>query len=255
MKINEKSIIKFNIYMSFILLMVFVLMFVCVTVAYFTSTQKMEVTYTAGNVKISLSEAAVKKDDLGNWVEDKDKDRIFGDPEKAEISKDVTIYPGQTIWKDPTIKNIGDDAEWVAGKVTIVDGAGDLTQIMGYDGTSGAIDIKVLLSGGLVSEKATPVSWNGISNVRVGDRYAMVQVPNAEKGIYEFYFFVRDPVPKDGSVKLFEKIGFPAGWTNTEMDHLTELEINVKAYGVQTAGMESCFKAMTTAFPDHFKFN
>ena len=65
-KINEKKLVKFNLYMSCVLLVAFVLMLVATTVAYFSDTQKMTNTFTSGNVKLMLSEAAVKPDANGN---------------------------------------------------------------------------------------------------------------------------------------------------------------------------------------------
>lgn len=248
---NVNKIVKFNLYMSCILLAVFVLMFVGVTVAYFTSTKQATTTFTSGNVKITLSEAAVKRDAAGNLVEDVRQPRIFGAAENTVINNYGRIYPGQSICKDPTITNIGDEAEWIAAKVTLTDGAGDLTRIMGYEGFD-SIDIEVLLSGGLLDESVHFGTWNGIDNVCHNDRYAMVQIPNAPEGEYTFYFLLLQPLEVGKSVVIFDQIAFPEEWNNLEMQQLTDLKIHVQAYGVQTFQLESCLQAMTKAFPDHF---
>lgn len=251
---NEKKIIKFNLYMSCILLAVFVIMFVGVTVAYFSDNEQSASVLTAGNVKITLSEAAVKTDDMGNLVEDTDKPRIFGAEQETVIKDYGKIYPGQTIFKDPTVTNTGDAAEWVAIKVTLTDGAGDLTKIIGYDGYQ-EIDIERLLSGGLLEEHVDFGDWNGFEDVCYNDRYAMIQVADAAAGEYNFYFLMLQPLEVGDSVLVFDRIVINKMWNNSYMQHLTDLKINIRAYGVQTLQLESCLKAMTSAFPEHFNFN
>lgn len=250
----EKAVTKFNIYMSCILLAITVLMFVGATLAYFSDHQQTTSTFTAGNVKISLSEAAVKRDGVGNLVEDTDQLRIFGAAGETVINDYGKIYPGQTVWKDPTITNTGDESEWIAAKVVLTDGAGDLTKVMGYEGYD-SIDIEVLLSGGLLDESVHFGTWNGIPNVCRNDRYVMIQIPNAKEGEFAFYFLILQPVAVGESVVLFDQITFPEEWTNAEMRQLDDLKIHIQAFGVQTFQLESCLNAMTAAFPDHFDFN
>lgn len=248
---NEKKIIKFNLYMSVILLLILVFMFTGATVAYFTSTKQATATFTSGNVEITLSEASVKKDMSGNLVEDTKEPRIFGLAEETVINDYGKIYPGMSIYKDPTITNIGDEPEWIAAKVTLTDGAGSLTKVMGYEGYE-SIDIEVLLSGGLLDENVHFGTWNGIENVCHNDRYAMIQIPNATQGEYEFYFLLLQPISVGESVLLFDQINFPKEWNDTEMQELVDLKIHVQAFGVQTLQLESCLQAMTEAFPEHF---
>ena len=139
-------------------------MFVSVTVAYFTDTEKASSTFTSGNVEIALSET--------EYIND------YG-----------AVYPAQIISKDPTITNTGDDAEWIAAKVVLKDGAGDITRVLGYgEDDADNIDIKLLLSGGLLDEGTRFGEWNGISGVRYNEHYAMIQVPNASHNEYIFYF-------------------------------------------------------------------
>lgn len=251
---NEKKIIKFNLYMSCILLVLLLLMFVATTVAYFTGLAQSKTTLTAGNVEIDLSEAAVKMDALGNWVEDSEKSRVSGEELETYIPDYGKIYPGQTIFKDPMITNTGDTAEWIAAKVTLNDGTGNLTNIMGYEEYDG-IDIEVLFSGGLLDETVHFGTWNGIPNVCHNDRYAMIQVPNSAEGEYTFYFLMLEPVETGDSVVLFDRISLPTEWNNSDMKELADLKIHIRAYGVQLYQMESCLDAMITAFPSHFDFN
>lgn len=251
---NEKKIIKFNLYMSCVLLLAFIVMFVGVTIAYFSDRKQLSATLTAGNVEIALSQSDVKPDLVGNLVEDPDKPPIVGDAE-VEVVKDYgKIYPGQSIYKNPTITNIGDEDEWIAAKVTIVDGDGDLRKVIGYSGYD-EIDIKLLLSGGLLDEHVDFGPWNGIEDVSYNDNYAMIQVANAAEGEYSFYFIMQKPLETEKSITLFDTLAFNKMWNNTHMEHLKDLKIYVQAFGVQTMQLDNCFDAMTAAFPYHFDFN
>lgn len=251
---NEKKIIKFNLYMSCALLLAFIAMFIGVTIAYFSDRKQLSATLTAGNVEITLSQAAVKPDLVGNLVEDTSKTRIFGAAEDSVVNNYGKIYPGQSIYKDPTITNIGDEDEWVAAKVTIVDGEGDLTKVIGYSGYE-EIDIERLLSGGLLDEHVDFGIWNGIEDVCYNDNYAMIQVANAAAGEFSFYFIMEKPLAVGDSVMLFDHLAFDERWNNEHMEHLKDLKIYVQAFGVQTMQLDSCLEAMTTAFPYHFDFN
>lgn len=250
---NERKLIKFNLYMTLVVLVLLILFLVGTTIAYFSDRKQSEATLTSGNVKIVLSEAAVKR--VGDHlVEDSDKPRIFGGAGETVMNDYGRIYPGQSIFKDPTITNSGDEAEWIAAKVILTDGEGDLTKIMGYEGYED-LDIEVLLSGGLLDETVHVGEWNGMSDVCYNDRYVMFQVPNAAEGRYEFFFLMLEPVQRGESVVLFDHILIPSDWDNLEMQELVALKIQIQAFGVQTSSLDSCLKAMTEAFPTYFDFN
>ena len=250
---NAQKVVKFNLYMSCILLVTFVLMFLTATIAYFTDSKQATATLTSGNVKITLSEAAVKKDASGNLIEDPDKPRIFGAVEDVVVNDYGRVYPGMVICKDPTITNTGDAPEWIAAKVTITDGAGDLHKIMGYPDYA-EIDIEQLLAGGLLDEHVDVEEWNGISDVCVNEHYAMIQLADNTAGKYEFIFLILQPLDVGESVTIFDKVVFNQMWNSDHMKELVDLEIHVQAYGAQLFSMEDCLQAMTLAFPDHFPF-
>ena len=250
---KTQKVIKFNLYMSCILLGVLVLMLVGVTFAYFSSTRQVTNTFTAGNVEIALSEAAVKRDAQGNLVEDSNADRIYGTA-NAKTNDYGRVYPGQTVYKDPTVTNTGDNPEWVAVKVTMTDGAGDINSIIGYPGYE-EIDIELLLSGGLLEEKVHFHTWNGIPDVGLSDNYAMIQKASVADGRYEFYFLMLKPLEPGKSVTIFDHINFDREWSNSDMQQLSDFTIHVQAFGVQTLDLDSCFDAMTEAFPTHFDFD
>ena len=251
---NVQKIVKFNLYMSFIILMVFVLMFLAATIAYFSDTSQVSSVLTSGNVKIALSESAVKRDASGNLVADSTQPRIFGKEDDDVVNDYGRVYPGMTICKDPTIRNTGNAAEWVAAKVTITDGSGDLHKVIGYTGYQ-EIDIERLLSGGLLDEQVDVEDWNGFEDVCVNDRYAMIQTANTAEGKYEFFFLMLQPLGVGEEVKIFDKVVFNQAWTSEHMKELADLKIHVQAYGVQIFQMEDCLQAMTSAFPEHFPFN
>ena len=74
---NERTVAKFNLYVSVILLALLLLFFVGATLAYFSDTKQATATLTAGNVRITLSESAVKEEGW-NLVPDPESPRIFG---------------------------------------------------------------------------------------------------------------------------------------------------------------------------------
>lgn len=251
---NTKKVVKFNYYMSCTLLAILFSMFLAATIAYFTATKKATATFTSGNVEIVLSESGVSPDDSGNLVKDPNKPMLFGEVEDVVVHDCGRVYPGTTIYKDPTITNTGDAEEWIAAKVTITDGAGDLHKIMGYTDYA-EIDIERLIAGGLLDEEVEVEDWNGIADVCVNERYAMIQVADNVEGKYDFYFLMLEPVDVGKSVTIFEQVVFDQMWTNEHMKELADLKIHVQAYGVQTFQMESCLQAMTLAFPEHFPFD
>ena len=250
---NAQKIIKFNLYMTCILLVTFVMMFIAVTIAYFTHMEQASAVLTAGNVRITLVESAIMPDGQGNLVRDPYGVFSVGESDTKEVLNYGRVYPGMTICKDPTITNTGDDPEWVAAKVTLTDGGGDLHRLIGYPGYA-EIDIEQLLSGGLLDEHVDLEDWNGIPDVCINDHYAMIQIANGAEGKYEFIFLLLQPLDVGESVTIFEQLAFNRIWNNEQMQELRDLRIDVKAYGVQLYDMGDCLQAMTSAFPDHFPF-
>lgn len=233
-----------------ILLLFAVLLFAATTIAYFSDQSRVTSTITSGEVKIALSQAAVKRDSSGNLVEDAESPRVFGSEVGTPYNYGI-IYPGQMIYKDPTIKNIGSNNAYMAAKVTISDGAGDIHRLIGYSNDN-ALDIEMLLSGGLLSENGHFGVWNGIDNVTYNDRFAMVQIPDRANGEYHLYFMILEPVAFGEEIELFNTMFINPDWTGTDMEELKDLKIDVVAFGVQTFGFNSCYEAMTTALADHF---
>ena len=246
---------KKSMVLSALILVIATITFVGTTIAYFSDTKQSANTFTSGNVEIVMTESAVKPDAIGNLVADPSKPRIEGTP-VGVLNDYGKIYPGQSVCKDPIVKNIGSENAWIAVKVTLTDGMGDLRKVIGYNpDVTDLVDIELLLSGGLLDERVHVGMWNGLHDVCYNDRYAMVQVPTASKDVYEFYFFMLAPLSTGETVNVFDSLTVPAEWDNLEMKELSELKIEVTAYAVQTFGFDSCYLAMTTAFQSEFQFN
>ena len=62
----------------FVVIVALVTTAVNVTIAFFTDAKESTGVFTAGNVYISLTEAAIKSDGNGNLIRDPDADRIQG---------------------------------------------------------------------------------------------------------------------------------------------------------------------------------
>ena len=96
------------------------------TLAYFTDTDEIDNTFTAGNVAIDLTEQdpnnAEKRVDVGE--------------EETEEVKFPQLFPGMTLTKDPTIENVGSLEAYVAAKI-------EINRTVGYE----------LLSGGLLAKQ------------------------------------------------------------------------------------------------------
>ena len=228
------------------------------TLAFFTDSRETTGVFTAGNVYIELTEAAVVADAQGNLIEDTTEYRVTGvevNSATPVIHNYGYVYPGQTIHKDPTVKNIGDDAAWVAVKVIIEDGIGDVHSLYSYNDVSDDIDIELLLRGGLLGESIHVGEWNGIYDVCHNDNYAMVQNSSRSAGIYEFIFYMLKPLNSGESVEIFDTLFIDNEFGNEEMQHFRELKVTVQAFAVQKYGFSDCYKAMNGAFEDYFKAN
>ena len=237
---------------SLLLLLLAVIAFAASTIAYFSDVKQTSNVFTSGNVAIVLSESAITRDEAGNVIADTTRPRVFGTSD-GTLHNYGTVYPGQTIFKDPIVTNSGLSDAWVAVKVTITDGTGDICRIMGYNpDETDMIDIEAMLGGGLLDEKVHVGVWNGIEDVTHNDRYAMIQTADARAGVYTFYFLMLEPMQPGDEVMLFDHVTVPREWDNAEMQQLADLKIHVQAFGVQTFQLESCLKAMQQAFPTHF---
>lgn len=241
--------VKLQLILSGALFALSILILAGATIAYFSDFYQASSTITSGNVSIELSQSAVKHEN-GDLVKDPDAPRLKGGSEST-IRDYGLVYAGMSVCKDPTITNVGENEAWVAAKVTIADGMGDLQKIMGY-GEEPGIDMTVLLADGILGESARFGTWNGIPNVRYNNNYAIVQSPDPENDQFYFYIFFLNTLKPGEEVVLWEYMNIPSEWTTNQMRELIELSITIQAFGVQTSNLESCYEAMLSAFPKHF---
>jgi len=222
------------------------------TYAYFTDQQKTTTVFTVGDIYIELTEAAVVNDGRGNMIADPSGERLTGS--EAGVNKEHgSIIPGRSIYMDPTVKVTGSENAWIAAKVTLTDGTGALSQLIGYGDEGGHVDIEMLLSGGLLDENVHVDDWNGYENVCYNENYAMVQLADPENGVYTFYFFMLKSMKTNDEVTFYTTLTFPDEWKSAHVSMLSRLEVECEVFGVQEAGFVSCYEAMTVALPEHFK--
>jgi len=223
------------------------------SIAYFSDSKATTDVFSVGSVSVSLTQSAIKEDAQGNMILDPEKPKIEGgELNSPTLSQNGKIFPGKTIYKDPTITNVGDDDAWVCAKVIIEDGSKDIHKLFGYEGYN-EIDVEGLLSGGLLDETVTVGAWNGIEDVCYNDRYAMVQVADRVNDKFEFYFFILTELKNGDAVTVFEEIFFDPIFDHSQMLELSELKITVQAFAVQKFGFDSCYNAMRTAFGTYFE--
>ena len=226
------------------------------TIALFTDRKESTGIFTLGNVYIELTEAAVVRDSKGNLVKDIFADRVIAADTTEGGLPNVHdygyVFPGQTICKDPTVKNIGDVNAWMAVKVIIEDGVGDIHRLYQYSDEYDDIDIERLLTGGLLDEDVRVSDWMGNEDVCYNENYAMVQVASHADGRYEFYFIMLKQYAPGETFTVFDTLFMNKYFGNEEMNEFKEFKITIQAFAAQTNGFDSCFEAMTEAFPEHF---
>ena len=239
------------------------------TLAYFTDNDTVVNTFTAGNVEIDLTEGktlSVTKANIADYAGRRLGDLVFVDQanERNDVLADEEteyfygkVYPAQVIDKDPTITNLGSENAFVAAKITVTDGVGNLANVMNT-GYMDLLNIQTMVRGGLVQANAAQLGdyftlTSTAYPVYGDDTYAIYQThPDADTWV--FYIFMEEALATNESVVLFEQVFVPELWDNAEMVELKEMAIDIKAYAVQEFGFADCFTAMTTAFANDFAF-
>lgn len=193
------------------------------TMAYLTSTDKVENTFTVGNVKITLDEAKV----------DTDGSPVTGAARVRENS--YKLMPGHTYTKDPTI-HVADASEdcFIRAKVTLTNADKWI-------------------------EIATKYADNKVENIIKGtdDNIWWVSQPAVDETANTVtYTFVykneshTDELGKriwtsaDGNdLVLFKEIAIPGGLTNDELAAVGSSKITVVAEAIQADGFDDAAKA------------
>lgn len=182
------------------------------TVAYLTSTDKVQNTFTVGKVEITLDETDVKLDGT------KDTDTRV----KANEYK---LMPGHSYIKDPVVTVKADsEPSHIRLLVTVTDLA-DLKSVFADSVVDGTLLIQNYVTGW------DPETW----------LYEKV-TEDKNTAVYEFRYKETVSTVEAGDLKLdalFDTIEIPGTVTNDQIALLEELEINVVAQAIQADGFAS----------------
>lgn len=213
------------------------------TMAYFTDTETQTNTFTSGKVAIAMDEAVVEQNDAGDLV---------ATGARTADAQEYHLYPAQTVTKDPTIYVDAESEDaYIAAIVTV---SGDLYSLIGVEGYDN-IDITQIASGGLMAAASTQVSgWNGLAMLYETDACVIYQAAAKANNTWTLYIFMKDAMSAGSQVTLFDTLTIPTDWDNEEMAQINGMQIKVDAYAAQTNGFDSCYDAMTAAFPEAFAF-
>lgn len=188
------------------------------TMAYLTSTDEVENTFTVGQVKIKLDEAKANPD--GSLVEN--ADRVTGNSYK--------LLPGHTYNKDPMVTVLnGSEASYIKMTVTFSK-AKELDAIFAPNGA----DLTSIFNG-----------YNSTNWIYKGN----TKDATANTRTYEFWYKETVDAP-NGNVALdalFDSITVPGTITNEQLATIEDMTITVNAYAIQADGFANA-KAAWAAF-------
>lgn len=207
------------------------------TLAYLTSTDTAENTFTVGKVKITLDEAKVTTD--GAPVEG-----------AARVKEnEYHLLPGHTYTKDPTVTvEKGSDASYVRMKVTF----NNATKIIALctdpefaeDGPTGVENAYPLIR--MVNfVEANAAKWDGIIPDNMVDTEAMLAntkyfVYDAKADTLTYYFYYTETVAAPtADVKLatlFDSVEVPEWVDGDQLAALKDFKITVVAEAIQADG-------------------
>lgn len=214
------------------------------TMAYLTSTDEVNNTFTVGKVKIELDEAKVGLD--GTPVE----------PAARVKSNEYKLLPGHTYTKDPTVTvKEGSEKSYVRMKVTFNNAA----QIIALctdpeyaeDGPTGVENAFPLIRMVKFVE-ANAAKWDGIipdNMVDTGDMLADEKYFAYDKtaGTLTYYFYYNETVAApDADVKLatlFDSIAVPEWATGDQLAALENFKISIVAEAIQADGFANADEA------------
>ena len=162
------------------------------TLAWFTDSKDVTNTVTFGNVKIDLTEPQFSQNNPNNTISN--------------------VAPGQTITKDPTIKNTGNNPCWIRVRI-------DAT----LDGKPVDLAFK-----------------NDVANDSNNDKvYTDMEKGNWEKRT-DGYFYWKSRLDSNGELKVFNEATIPGKWDNDTAKG--ELKITVKAEALQATNNGNAYQ-------------
>lgn len=211
------------------------------TMAYLTSTDGVENTFTVGNVKITLDEAKVNADGTPNGT-----DRVKGNEYK--------LMPGHTYVKDPTVTVKAPSVDsYVRMKVTFNNAAA----IIGFctdpefagDDPTGVEDAFPLIR--MVNfVEANAAKWDGIipdNMVEIAEMLADAKYCVRSGDTLTYYFYYKEkvgaPTADNKLPVLFDHITVPEWVTGGQLAGLNGFKISVVAEAIQADGFETADEA------------
>lgn len=220
------------------------------TMAYLTSTAKVENTFTIGKVEIKLDEAKVTADGIP----------VEGAARVTENS--YKLMPGTTYTKDPTVTVLkGSEDSYVRMKVTF----NNATEIIALctdpefadDGPTGVENAYPLIRMVKFVE-ANAAKWDGIIPDNMVDTEDMLG--NAKYFAYDktadtltYYFYYNETVgAPNGDVKLpvlFNNITVPEWATGEQLAKLNNFQITVVAEAIQAGSFANAGAAWAAFAP------
>lgn len=214
------------------------------TMAYLTSSDKVENTFTVGNVKIKLDEAKVNTD--GTPVEG--ADRVHENSYK--------LLPGHTYTKDPTVTvEKGSESAYVRMKVTFNNAANIIALCtdpeFAEDGPTGVENAYPLIRMVNFVEK-NAAKWDGIipdNMVETEDLLADAKyfVYDAKADTLTYYFYYTETVAAPGAdvvlPVLFDSISVPDWVTGEQLAALDNFQITAVAEAIQADGFDTADNA------------
>ena len=214
------------------------------TMAYLTSTAKVENTFTIGKVEITLDETDVTN------------------PNGPRVTANsYKLMPGRTYTKDPTVTVLnGSDAAYVRMKVTFNNAAEIIALCTDPEfadevtGTENAFPLMRMVN----FVEANAAKWDGIipdNMVETEDMLAMPKyfVHDAATNTLTYYFYYTETVgAPNGDVKLpvlFDSITVPDWATGEQLAQLKGFEINVVAEAIQAGSFANAGAAWAAFAP------
>ena len=214
------------------------------TMAYLTSTDEVNNTFTVGSVAITLDEAEV--DENGTPVE----------PAARVKSNEYKLMPGHTYTKDPTVTvEKGSESSYVRMKVTF----NNASQIIALctdpeyaeDGPTGVENAFPLIR--MVNfVKANAAKWDGIIPDNMVDTEDMLAdtkyfaYDNATDTLTYYFYYTETVAAPDADVKLatlFDSITVPEWVTGGQLTALNNFKISIVAEAIQADGFANAAAA------------
>ena len=205
------------------------------TLAFLTSTDKVENTFTVGSVNITLDEAKVKTD--GTPVEGAARVK----------ANEYHLLPGHTYTKDPTVTvKDGSESAYVRLKVTFNNAANIIAMCTdpeyADDGPTGVENAFPLIR--MVNfVEANAAKWDGIIPDNMVDTEEMLDNSKYFQKTGDtltYYFYYETPVAApDGDVKLetlFDAVTVPDWVKGDQLAKLNDFKITVVAEAIQADG-------------------